>query len=61
MMTSFISKKKTGSIRHLGSVILNYFIMYSILLKASRNRGIFNRKLNLSLKGCLGSKHISKI
>ena len=34
--------------------------MYSILLK-TRILSIFNTKLNLSIRGCSGSKNISKI
>ena len=30
--------------------------MYSILLKTLIIGGIYNRKLNLSIKGCLGSQ-----
>ena len=33
IMTSFIAQKETKSIRHLGSVILNYFSAFHFTLK----------------------------
>ena len=59
MMTSFVTKKGSGSICRLGSAILNYCTVF-ILLKTRQNRVIFNRKLDLNAKGCLESKKSAK-
>ena len=56
MMTSFITKKESDT-----SAILDppfeIVLKNSILLKTRRNRGIFHTKLDLSIKGCIGSKN----
>ena len=52
MMTSFVTKKGSGSICRLGSAILNYCTVFH-LLKTRQNWVIFNRKLDLNAKGCL--------
>ena len=56
MMTSFIPKKKELE----ASAILDPPFRITILLKTHINRGMFKRKLDLSIKGCLGSKKTVK-
>ena len=54
-MTSLIIKEGTGTIRHLGSTILNYW-MYSILLKTRIKRGNRDFKFDQCVKECLESE-----
>ena len=60
MMTSFVTEKSNW--KHLPSLICHFQLFKTPFhLKLVQIEGIFDRKLNLSIKGCPGSKNISKI
>ena len=56
-----LRKYGTGSIRYLGSAILNYLNVFRFTKKTRKNRGNRNRKVDLCIKGCLGSKESASI
>ena len=58
-MTLFITKKGLEASTILDPAFWSILI-YSILLKTGKKRGIFDRKHNLSIKGCLVTKKIYK-
>ena len=57
MVTSFITEKELEAAALLYSPFwIIFFKMYSKLIETSVNEGVFNRKLYLSIKGCLALK-----